>query len=294
MKPAPFTYHRPRTRDDVDRLLAELGEEAKVLAGGQSLIPVLNMRLGAVRHLLDVNHLADEPRAPRLDGGALTFGPLVRHEAAERSPVVAEHCPVLRETIGFVAHPAIRSRGTVVGSVAHADPAAELPPLLVALEGEAVARGVRGRRTIPAHELFAGHLENTLAPDEWLEEVRFPVCRAPRAATIDEFARRHGDYALCSVVAVAERDGDAVRVALTYGGMGPVPLRVAAPPLAPEELEGPALDDAVAAIVGERLEPEEDIHASVAYRTWLARRLGARAARRAGRAALAAVPGATP
>ena len=140
MKPAPFAYHRPGTREEVDGLLAELGPEAKLLAGGQSLIPILNMRLAAPAHLIDINFLRDEPREPVLDDGALAFGPLVRQSAVERSPLVAEHLPLLREVLQHVAHPAIRSRGTLVGSIAHADPAAELPALFVLLEGEARIR----------------------------------------------------------------------------------------------------------------------------------------------------------
>jgi carbon-monoxide dehydrogenase medium subunit len=163
-----------------------------------------------------------------------------------------------------VAHPAIRSRGTVVGSIAHADPAAELPALLVLLEGEARVRGAGESRTVPATDLFAGHLETTLRPGEWIEEVRLPVQKGGGA--FEEFARRQGDYALCGVAALATGG----RVALSYVGMGPVPLR----------LEVDEVGEAVA-----QLEPEDDIHASAAYRRWLAERLGARAARRAREAA---------
>ncbi len=260
MKPAPFAYHRPGTREDVDGLLAELGPEAKLLAGGQSLIPILNMRLAAPAHLVDLNFLRDEPAEPVLDDGALVFGPLVRQAAAERSPLVAERLPLMREVLAHVAHPAIRSRGTVVGSVAHADPAAELPVLFVLMEGEACVRGANGQRSVPAGELFAGHLETTMGPGEWIEEVRLPV-QDGRGGAFEEFARRHGDYALCGVAALTTDDG----VALSFVGMGPVPLR----------LEG----DVATAL--SRLEPEDDIHASARYRLHLAERLGERVARRA-------------
>jgi CO/xanthine dehydrogenase FAD-binding subunit len=260
VKPAPFAYHRPGTREEVDGLLAELGPEAKLLAGGQSLIPILNMRLAAPAHVVDLNFLRDEPAEPVLDDGALVFGPLVRQAAAERSPVVAERLPLMREVLAHVAHPAIRSRGTVVGSVAHADPAAELPVLLVLMEGEARVRGANGQRNVPAGELFAGHLETTLQPGEWIEEVRLPV-QDGRGGAFEEFARRHGDYALCGVAALTTDDG----VALSFVGMGPVPLR----------LEG----DVATAVA--RLEPEDDIHASARYRLHLAERLGERVARRA-------------
>ena len=258
MKPPPFAYHRPSTREEVDGLLAELGADAKLLAGGQSLIPILNMRLAAPAHLIDLNFLRDEPAEPVLDGGMLAFGPLVRLRAAERSPQVAERLPLLREVLGHVAHPAIRSRGTVVGSIAHADPAAELPALLVLVEGEARVRGADGSRTVPAADLFAGHLETTLRPGEWIEEVRMP---ARRGGAYDEFARRHGDYALCGVGALATDAG----VAMTFVGMGPAPVRY----------EGD-VREAVA-----RLEPEDDIHATAAYRRHLAEQLATRVVRRA-------------
>jgi carbon-monoxide dehydrogenase medium subunit len=261
VKPAPFAYHRPGTREDVDRLLAELGPDAKLLAGGQSLLPILNMRLAAPAHLIDLNFLRDEPREPVLDDGVLSFGPLVRQSAVERSPLVAEHLPLLREVLQHVAHPAIRSRGTLVGSIAHADPAAELPALFVLLQGEARVRGAN-RRTIPASELFASHLETTLAPGEWIEEVRLP---AHRGGAFEEFARRHGDYALCGVAALATGEG----VALSFVGMGPTPVRL--------------LSDVREAVA--QLEPEDDLHATARYRRHLALQLGERVARRAREAA---------
>jgi CO/xanthine dehydrogenase FAD-binding subunit len=265
VKPAPFAYHRPSTREEVDDLLAELGAEAKVLAGGQSLIPILNMRLAAPAHLVDINFLRDEPAEPVLRDGALAFGPLVRLRAAERSALVAEQLPLLAQVLFHVAHPAIRSRGTVVGSIAHADPAAELPAVLALLEGEARVRGARGRRAVPAHELFAGHLETSLAPGEWIEEVRLPAQNG-RGGAFEEFARRQGDYALCGVAALASGD----RLALSFVGMGAVPSRL-------------ETDDVREAV--DRLEPEDDIHATARYRRWLAERLGTRAARRAREAA---------
>jgi aerobic carbon-monoxide dehydrogenase medium subunit len=261
VKPPPFAYHRPSTREEVDGLLAELGPEAKLLAGGQSLIPILNMRLAAPAHLIDLNFLREEPAEPVLDDGALVFGPLVRQAAAERSPLVAEKLPLMTEVLQHVAHPAIRSRGTVVGSIAHADPAAELPVLFVLLEGEARVRGT-SRRTIPASELFASHLETTLKPGEWIEQVRLPV---RSGGAFEEFARRHGDYALCGVAALATDGG----VALSFVGMGATPTRFVG-----------EVRDAVA-----QLEPEDDIHATAAYRRHLAQRLGERVAQRAREAA---------
>jgi CO/xanthine dehydrogenase FAD-binding subunit len=264
VKPAPFAYHRPRSREEVDRLLAELGAGAKLLAGGQSLIPILNMRLAAPEHVIDLNFLADEPVEPVLDDDALAFGPLVRMRTAERSPLVGAHLPLLAEVLEHVAHPAIRSRGTLVGSIAHADPAAELPALMALLEGEARVRGAGGRRVVAAAELFAGHLETTLQPGEWIEEVRLPV-QAGREGAFEEFARRQGDYALCGVAALAAGDG----VALSFVGMGPAPERHAA-----------GVEEAIA-----RLEPEDDIHATATYRRWLAEQLATRVVARVREAA---------
>lgn len=243
MKPAPFAYHRPRTREEVDDLLAEHGEQAKLLAGGQSLVPIMSMRLASPAHVIDINRLEDEPNEPALADGALVFGPLVRQAAAERSPLVAGRLPVLAQALEHVAHPAIRSRGTVVGSIAHADPAAELPAVMVALEGEARVRGAGGRRAVRAADLFVGPLQTTLEPGEWIEEVRLPV-QGSRPSAVEEFARRRGDYALCGVVALGDP------LALAYVGMGPFPGLV---------------------------QPEDDLHATARYRLWLAERLKRRA-----------------
>ena len=256
MKPAPFSYHRPGTREEVDGLLAELGTEAKLLAGGQSLIPILNMRLAAPEHLIDLNFLRDEAAEPVLDDGTLVFGPLVRQAAAERSALVAERLPLMVEVLQHVAHPAIRSRGTVVGSIAHADPAAELPALFVLLEGEARVRPTG--RTVRASDLFVSHLETSLEPGEWIEEIRLP---AHPGGAFEEFARRHGDYALCGVAALADEGG----VAFSFVGMGATPVRFVGD---------------VGEAVGQ-LEPEDDIHATAEYRRHLALRLAERVVKRA-------------
>ena len=174
MKPPPFAYHRPRTRAEVDHLLAEHGDEAKILAGGQSLLPIMNMRLSAPEHVIDINALEDEPSEPQLDDGVVRFGPLVRQAALERWADLESSVPALKEAIAYTAHPAIRSRGTVVGSIAHADPAAELPAALLALDGEVKARSAGGTREIPARDFFLGALETALEPTEWVEEVVVP------------------------------------------------------------------------------------------------------------------------
>jgi len=280
VKPAPFTYHRPETRTEVDALMAELGPEAKILAGGQSLIPIMNMRLSSPAHLVDLNHLRDERADPALDDGHVSVGPLVRQSSAERSELVAKRVPLLGETLEFVAHPAIRNRGTIVGSIAHADPAAELPAVLAVLRGEVVARSSTGRRTIPAGDCFRGPLENSLEDTEWLDEVRWPVARDHQGFAFEEFARRSGDYALCGVAVRAEHAEGTTTIALGYLGMGDVPVCIELPPLDPASIDS-EIEDAVADVVEQQLDPGDDIHATVAFRAHLARRLGVTAGKRA-------------
>jgi CO/xanthine dehydrogenase FAD-binding subunit len=267
MKPGPFAYHRPDTRAAVDDLLAEHGDEAKILAGGQSLLPILNMRLSAPAHLIDINGLVDEPSEPALDGGVVRFSPLVRQGAVERWPQLADHAPLIADALAYTAHPAIRNRGTLVGSVAHADPSAELPAALLALDGEVRARSADGVRTIGASDFFVGALETALGPTEWLEEVSVPVRR--EGCAVEEFARRHGDYAICGAMAVA-RDGGAVRV--VHFGIADVPLVTE---LADAGDARERIRDALAGV-----ELNDDLHGTERYRRHLAEVLGARAVAR--------------
>jgi len=281
MKPAPFAYHRPSTRDEVDELLAGHGDRATILAGGQSLVPLLNLRLVVPEHVIDINGLDDEAAEPGEDNGRLTIGPLVRQAAVERSSLVARAAPLLGEAVRHVAHPAIRSRGTVLGSTAHADSAAEIPAALLVLDAEAVLRSKRGERTVPVHELFVGFLQTCLASDEWLVELRLPASDPPGGA-VEEFARRHGDYALCGVAAVAAEQTDgSFGVALAFFGIGGVPQRIGLGTLQREALEGDELVAVMHEAALPRLEPVTDVHATASYRLWLAERLGARAVRRA-------------
>lgn len=277
MKPASFWYHRPGTREEVDALLAEHGEDAKILAGGQSLVPILNMRLAEPGHLVDINGLGDEPAGPVIEDGVVVASPLVRVAALERSEAAAVALPIIRETVRFVAHPPIRNRSTVAGSIAHADPAAELPALLSLLDGRVRTRGAGGSRTIAAADLFVGPLQTALQPGEWIEQVEFPLGPPGAGYAFEEFSRRSGDFALCGVGARAVREDGGHRVALAYLGMGEVPARLELPVVE----GGRFLEEAVDAAVDAGLEPFEDIHATVAYRMHLARRLGARAAHRA-------------
>ena len=201
MKPPPFTYHAPSSDDEACALLGSL-EDAKVLAGGQSLIPLLNFRLARPQHLVDINRVSGLDRIYERDGGVAVQA-LVRQAAVEDSDLVARVCPLLTDAIRLVAHRVIRNRGTVCGSIAHADPASELPAVLLALGGHVVARSTRGDRVIPADRLFAGVFETALAPDELLVEAWFGASKKPYA--VIEESRRHGDFALAGVVRATDR-----------------------------------------------------------------------------------------
>jgi CO/xanthine dehydrogenase FAD-binding subunit len=212
VKPSPFEYHAPATVEEACSLLASL-EDAKVLAGGQSLIPLLNFRLARPAHLVDVNRVSGLDRVYERDGGVAVQA-LARQADVEDSDVVARVCPLLGAAVRLVAHRVIRNRGTVCGSLAHADPASELPAVLLALGGHALARSTRGERRIEAGKLFAGVFETSLAADELLVEAWFPA--SPRPWTILEESRRHGDFALAGVVRAGDR--------LALFGVAPTPV----------------------------------------------------------------------
>ena len=201
MKPAQFEYHAPANVVEACSLLASL-EDAKVLAGGQSLVPLLNFRLARPAHLVDINRISGLDRIYERDGGVAVQA-LARQAAVEDSELVARACPLLRDAVRLVAHRVIRNRGTLCGSIAHADPASELPAVLLALGGHVVARSQRGERRIEAGELFAGVFETSIAAEEMLVEAWFPKSPAPFA--ILEESRRHGDFALAGVVRAGDR-----------------------------------------------------------------------------------------
>ncbi len=212
MKPAPFEYHAPGSVEEACSMLASL-EDAKVLAGGQSLIPLLNFRLARPDHLVDINRLPGLDRVYARDGG-VAVGALVRQSDAETDPLLRERCPLVGLALGHVAHHVIRNRGTVVGSLAHADPAAELPAALLALGGQVVARSTRGERRIEAADFFLGTLEPALEPDELAVEAWFPDFAGP-VALVEE-CRRHGDFALAGVARAGDR--------LALFGVAPTPV----------------------------------------------------------------------
>jgi carbon-monoxide dehydrogenase medium subunit len=282
VKPPPFTYHRPGTVDDAARLLAELGDTAKVIAGGQSLVPLLNFRLANPEHLVDINHIAGldhldvQPDGP----GAVEVGATVRTARLLRDPAVAVGHPLLVEATGWIAHAVIRNRGTVCGSLAHADPAAELPAVLALLGGhvEAVAwrDGALTRRRIEASELFDGPLMTTLEPDELVVEASFPALGPRTGWAVEELARRHGDFAVAGVVLTVTVDGDGNPTGgrAVYLSCAPTPRVV---DLTPALADGGTVYD----LVDASLDPTEDIHASGEYRCHLAATLTVRGVKRA-------------
>ncbi len=271
MKPAAFEYFAPRTVEQAVDLLAQHGDQAKVLAGGQSLVPLMNMRLARPAVIVDIN---------RVDGleyivaapAVLRIGALTRQRAAERSRLVAERCPLLRDALRLVGHVQIRNRGTVAGSIAHADPAAELTAVLTALDGEVVARGPGGTRVIAASDLFVTYLTTSLDPREIITEVRFPALPPGTGWSWMEIARRHGDFALAGVGVVLALGGGVIteaRIALT--GVGPTPVRATS---AERLLTGRAPSEGLWADAAEAVraavDPDGDIHASAEYRRHVA------------------------
>ncbi|HSZ98788.1 MAG TPA: xanthine dehydrogenase family protein subunit M [Streptosporangiaceae bacterium] len=269
MKPSPFRYSRPESVADA---LALLDMEAKVLAGGQSLVPLLSMRLAAPEHLVDINRLA-ELSYVKLAGGTVCVGALARHAEVLASPAAAAAQPLLRKALRYVAHPAIRNRGTTVGSLVHADPAGEMPAVLALLGGTVRVASTTGERTIAAGEFFLGPLESAVEPDELAIEAQFPVLSPAGAGTgFAEISRRRGDYAICGVAAMAwlSADGRVGGATAAYLSVGPVPvvldLTEAVAGAAPDATAFPAAAD----LAREHLRPAADIHATAAYRRHLA------------------------
>ena len=282
MKPAKFDYHAPASVEEALALLQRYGGDAKVLAGGQSLMPLLNFRLSRPAALVDLNRIASLAYVSEHDG-QVRLGAMTRQRTIEFSPVVARKLPLLREATRWVGHLPIRTRGTIGGSLAHADPSAEYPAVLMALEGEVVARGPRGERVVKAADLFQTYLTTSLAPEEILVEVRLGAMPAGAGYALEEFARRHGDFAIVGIAALIVREGRrCTRARLATAGTGPVPVRLRA---AEEILERDGLDDAAidaaARRASELVSPDSDLHASADYRRHLTGVLTGRALRRA-------------
>jgi CO/xanthine dehydrogenase FAD-binding subunit len=286
MKPAPFDYHRPATLDEALALLERYEGDAKVLAGGQSLIPLMNMRLARPSALIDLERIG-ELGGLSFDGGRLRIGAMTRHAEIERSSAVRERIGILSDAMPFVGHLAIRSRGTFGGSLAHADPAAELPALVTLFDATFTIAGTAGARDVPWNEFFVTYLTSSLEPHEILTAVT--LTPAPRAAgwNFHEIARRHGDFALagCAVLAELDAGGEAIaraRVALFGVDATPVRLLEAEPAFAGRTAADPAIDE-IAAAAAAKLEPATDVHGSSAFRRDVARRLIANGVRAAAR-----------
>ena len=279
MKPPPFAYHAPAEVDEALADLAGLGDDGKVLAGGQSLIPLLNLRLATPAALVDINRVAGLDRIA-VDGD-VTVGATVRHTALERDPAAGAACPLLAQALRLVAHPVVRNRGTVCGSIAHADPSGELTAVLALLGGSArVERAGAAARDVPAGEFFVAPLESALEPVDLVTAVTFPRMPSTAGSAFVELARRHGDYAMCGIAALVELDGDGAFASARVGAISinPTPLVVDCA----EAVAGRPPDDgdalrAAGELVDAASAPGADLHATVTYRRQLTRVLTGRA-----------------
>jgi carbon-monoxide dehydrogenase medium subunit len=288
VKPPPFTYHRPGTLDGALALLGHHGDEAKVLAGGQSLVPLLALRLAGPAHLIDIAGIDELGAIELLDDPTGTparvrIGAAVTQRRAERHPSVQRYVPLLAEALPLIAHAQIRNAGTVCGSLAHADPAAELPTVALALDAELIVASTAGERRIPAAAFFRSYLETDLGPDELLVAVELPVAATGTGWAFCEVSRRHGDYAMVGVgVSVQVGAGGLLSgVHIALAGVAATPVRATEAELA---LTGAAVDDGLAERIARTadlvtlgLRPPSDLHATDAYRTHLARVLAGRA-----------------
>ena len=281
MKPAPFDYHAPSTVEESLELLSEAGADAKLLAGGQSLVPAMNFRIMQPSVLIDLNGVEGLGYIEADEDGSVRVGAMARQAEVEHSDVVAERLPLLRQALPLIAHPQIRNRGTLGGSMVHADPAAELPVVAVALEAQMKIKGPDGERWSPADSFFQGMFTTEVGPDELLLEVRFPAPIANSGWSFKELARRSGDYAMAGVAAgvILEDDGTCGQARLVYLNVGDGPIRAEA---AEELLEGESRSEQLFEEAGEKAAQDEitpygNVHASPEYQQHLARVLTVRA-----------------
>jgi carbon-monoxide dehydrogenase medium subunit len=278
MKPAPFAYHAPQQVGEALDLLEEYGDEAKILAGGQSLVPVLALRLARFEHLVDINGVAALSGVSTVDG-CLRVGATTRHRVLERDPSVALAAPLLARATGHVGHFQIRNRGTLGGAIAHGDPAAEQPAVALALEATMEIASATGMREVLAADFFEGTWATAVGAGELLTGVRFPIWDGRCGFAVEEVARRHGDFALVGTVcAVRVGDNGVERAAIALFGIGSTPVRA---PLAEEALVNGGSLDEVAHAAMEALDPSDDLHATGAYRRKVAGVLVQRALLRA-------------
>jgi CO/xanthine dehydrogenase FAD-binding subunit len=287
VKPAPFGYHRPATVAEAVALLDALQDDVKVLAGGQSLVPLMNFRLSVPAELVDINGIA-ELTGHDVTGDVLRLGALTRHHELERSATVRGAAPLLALAAPYIGHPQIRSMGTLGGSLSHADPAAELPGIMLALDARMVAASARGERIVPAAEFFVSHFTTALEPDELLTAVEVPVAAERTGHAFLEVAARYGDFALVGAGAAVtvDEDGAITEARIGCTSVAPTPVRAAA---AEELLRGATPDADVLAeverVVAGALEPTPELKASAAYKRRTAGVLVARAVRQAWREA---------
>jgi CO/xanthine dehydrogenase FAD-binding subunit len=278
VKPAAFDYVRADSVAHAVQALAAAGDEAKIIAGGQSLLPMMNFRLVKPSVLVDINHIAGLAEV-RERGGRLVLGALVRHRVTASDPLIRRHIPVLSAAMKHVAHLTVRNRGTFCGSICHADPAAEMPMLALLLNAEIHIASPRGERGVPAADFFVGSLATALVHDELVTEIEIDTLPAGTGWGFEEFARRHGDYALAAVaVTLQRRNGVAVDVRIAVMGVGEMAIRLRAVErvLEGSDLADARLDQAVALLRSE-IEPNSDLNASADFRRHLAGGLARRA-----------------
>ena len=282
MKPAKFEYHVPASVEEALQILARYQGEARVLAGGQSLVPMMNFRLATPAAIVDLNCVAGLAEIGAADG-VVTIGAMVRQRRIEFAPMIAEKLPLLSAATRWIGHLPTRTRGTIGGSIAHADPAAEIPMILQVLEGEVVVRGPQGERRIAASDLFLAPLTTSLAADEIITEVRFPAMPAGACHAIEEFARRKGDFAIAAISVMLVRDGERCTMArLATAGIGPVTVRLRdAEAILEERGLGDAAIVSAAEKAAELVEPMSDQHGSADYRRHLTGVLTRRAVHKA-------------
>lgn len=281
MKPAPFEYHAPDTVEEALELLAEHGSQAKILAGGQSLIPSMNFRVLQPAMLIDINRIEALTGIQATDTGGISVGAMTRQSKLEHDPLVAKHTPLLHEILPNIAHPQIRNRGTIGGNLAHADPASELPVFAIARDARLRLRSKKQERWVEAQDFFLGMFTTALNPDEILVEIEIPAPAAGFGWSFQEMARRRGDYALMGVAAWLTLDSDGIceqaRLVYLNAGDGPIRASQAEQALLKKELGGEAIDAAAAIAAEQEIDPFGSVHATESFQRHLAQVLTRRA-----------------
>lgn len=280
MKPAPFEYYAPTTVEEALAHLAQHGYDAKVLAGGQSLVPTMNFRLAQPSVLVDLNRIPELFYIKPADDGGVRVGAMTRESQVEHDPLIAERAPLVFEAMPHIAHPQIRNRGTFGGCIAHADPAAELPAVSVAMSARFRIRNQAGERWVPADEFFIGFFTTVMQPDDLLVEIALPPLPPRSGCSFQEIARRHGDYALVGVAATVVLDHNdqcqQARLVFLSVGEGPVGAVQAAETLQGQVPTTEAIEAAAEAAASADVDPGSDIHASADYRRHLVKVLARR------------------